>query len=152
MSDPCEEKCQGRAYGVFNEDGFPDKLPFAIFADRADALEWAEWQAEKWERGEGRYNADHCPIMRTDIYASYWNGDPEEDPKAGGFEDFMAGLFRAGAQAMREMLARFVEQGGGTGGGVEASVIAQSMRLNWHPGWGADPGRPEKVVGDCWEA
>lgn len=41
--------------------------------------------------------------------------------------------FMLGAQAMREMLARFVEQGGDP-------VIAQSMRLNWSPSWGNDPG------------
>jgi hypothetical protein len=45
-------------------------------------------------------------------------------------EDFIAGLL-----AMREMLARFVEQGGDP-------VIAQSMRLNWNPSWGVDPARP----------
>jgi hypothetical protein len=41
--------------------------------------------------------------------------------------------FVCGAQAMREMLARFVEQGGD-------KVTAQSMRLNWDPAWGNDPG------------
>lgn len=42
--------------------------------------------------------------------------------------------FRDGAQACREMLARFVEQGGDY-------TTAASIRANWHPGWGADPGR-----------
>lgn len=42
--------------------------------------------------------------------------------------------FRLGAQASREMMARFVEQGGN-------SVIANSIRANWNPQWGADPGR-----------
>lgn len=41
--------------------------------------------------------------------------------------------FLAGLVVMREMLARFVEQGGN-------QVIAQSMRLNWNPNWGKDPG------------
>lgn len=54
-------------------------------------------------------------------------------------------LFIAGAQAAREMMARFVEQGGD-------EATAQSIRANWHPGWGKDPGRPEKVIADCWEA
>ncbi len=49
-------------------------------------------------------------------------------------------LFRAGLQAMREMLARFVEQGGG------GEMIAQSLRANWNPSWGEDPGRPERVA------
>lgn len=44
--------------------------------------------------------------------------------------------FREGAQHMREMLARFVEQGGD-------AVTANSIRLNWNPTWGPDPGAPE---------
>jgi hypothetical protein len=43
--------------------------------------------------------------------------------------------FREGAQRMREMLARFTEQGG-------APIIANSLRLNWNPQWGDDPGEP----------
>jgi hypothetical protein len=46
--------------------------------------------------------------------------------------------FRRGAQACREMLARFVEQGGDT-------VTANSIRANWNPAWGTDPGAPEDV-------
>jgi hypothetical protein len=57
-------------------------------------------------------------------------------------------LFTAGLQAMREMLARFVEQGGGE---LEKK-IAQSMRLNWNPSWGKDPGRPQEIAKDCWSA
>lgn len=56
-------------------------------------------------------------------------------------------LFIGGLQAMREMLARFVEQGG-----TEINKqIADSIRLNWNPSWGKDPGRPQKVVSECWE-
>ena len=54
-------------------------------------------------------------------------------------------LFVAGAQAMREMLARFVEQGGDP-------KTAESIRANWNPNWGEDPGKPEKVINECWEA
>lgn len=44
--------------------------------------------------------------------------------------------FVHGAQACREMMARFIEQGG-----TETEcAIAESVRLNWHPGWGLDPG------------
>lgn len=43
--------------------------------------------------------------------------------------------FRQGAQEMREMLARFVEQGGDP-------VTAASIRANWPPSWGEDPGPP----------
>jgi hypothetical protein len=47
---------------------------------------------------------------------------------------------------MREMLARFVEQGGDP-------VIAQSIRANWHPGWGTDPGKlDDEIPNDCWSA
>ncbi len=53
--------------------------------------------------------------------------------------------FVNGAQACREMLARFVEQGGD-------AITAASIRANWHPGWGPDPGRPDDVAvtGKCW--
>jgi hypothetical protein len=40
-----------------------------------------------------------------------------------------------GLQDMREMLARFVEQGGD-------AEAAASMRANWNPEWGEDPGQP----------
>lgn len=54
-------------------------------------------------------------------------------------------MFVLGAQAAREMLARFVEQGGD-------HVTAASIRANWHPGWGKDPGRPKEVADDAWTA
>lgn len=55
-------------------------------------------------------------------------------------------LFIAGAQVMREMLARFVEQGGD-------ATTAQSIRANWNPSWGTDPGRWEgDIPQDCWSA
>ena len=58
-------------------------------------------------------------------------------------EDRAEEIFVGGLQAMREMLARFVEQGG-------HPVIAASMRANWNPSWGKDPGRPDAVAADCW--
>lgn len=45
--------------------------------------------------------------------------------------------FRQGAQACREMMARFVEQGGD-------ATTAASIRANWPPSWGPDPGPPVK--------
>jgi hypothetical protein len=57
-----------------------------------------------------------------------------EEASARADEAFVAGL-----QAMREMLARFVEQGGDT-------AIAQSIRLNWRADWGEDPGQPETIA------
>ena len=47
--------------------------------------------------------------------------------------------FRRGAQNGREMMARFVEQGGTE---TERNIAA-SIRANWHPGWGDDPGPPD---------
>lgn len=61
-------------------------------------------------------------------------------------DDRMEDAFRAGAQQMREMLARFVEQGGS-----EAEKnIAISIRANWVPNCGDDPGKPDDVYSDLW--
>jgi hypothetical protein len=50
----------------------------------------------------------------------------------------------AAARAMREMLARFVEQGGD-------ATTAASIRANWHPGWGEDPGKLDgEIPADFW--
>lgn len=55
-------------------------------------------------------------------------------------------LFISGAQIMREMLARFVEQGGD-------ATTAASIRANWVPDWGKDPGKWEgPIPTDCWLA
>jgi hypothetical protein len=69
------------------------------------------------------------------------------DPDVFGPED-IDNAFRAGAQQMREMLARFVEHGGDS----PATVIAQSMRANWVPGWGKDPGKPDDVYSNIDQA
>lgn len=48
------------------------------------------------------------------------------------------------ARVMREMLARFVE--------VESPTIAQSIRANWIPTWGADPGKFDgPIPSDVWQ-
>ena len=67
---------------------------------------------------------------------TYWDQDLHD-----GFvtDERAEEMFIEGAQAMREMLARFVEQGG-------HPEIAQSIRLNWNPSWGKDPGQPEVVA------
>lgn len=58
----------------------------------------------------------------------------------GGYtEERMQEAFVQGAQACREMTARFVEQGGDTS-------TAMSIRANWHPSWGVDPGKPGAVA------
>lgn len=59
--------------------------------------------------------------------------------------------FIAGAQQMREMLARFVEHTPGNPN-PDPKVVAQSMRLNWVPGWGGDPGKPDDVHSDIGDA
>lgn len=49
-------------------------------------------------------------------------------------EEQVRDSFVTGARAMREMLARFVEQGGD-------KTTAASLRANWNPSlWGAEPG------------
>ncbi len=51
--------------------------------------------------------------------------------------EFMIGA----AQVMREMFARFVEQGGD-------HVTAASIRANWNPSWGKDPGKWDGPIPD----
>lgn len=46
--------------------------------------------------------------------------------------------FRAGLLACREYMARFVEQGGN-------ATVAASIRANWWPSLGDDPGSPRKL-------
>jgi hypothetical protein len=67
------------------------------------------------------------------------------EPDFGGNDELREMAFRAGAAQMREMLARFIEQGG-------HPVLAQSMRLNWVPSWGDDPGQASIIVDDLWKA
>jgi hypothetical protein len=72
---------------------------------------------------------------------------PDEGLEGYVTEERAAEFFKGGLQAMREMLARFVEQGGTE----QEKNIAVSLRANWNPSWGTDPGRPGKVVDECWE-
>lgn len=75
-----------------------------------------------------------------------WGDGDDGDPYEGYVTESRAEeLFIAGAQACREMMARFVEQGGD-------ATTAASIRANWHPGWGKDPGRPDDVADDPWNA
>ena len=66
-------------------------------------------------------------------------GDNDDD--RGFSEERMDDAFRDGLQAMREMLARFVENAGD-------HTTAMSIRANWNPKWGEDPGRPETILDD----
>lgn len=70
-------------------------------------------------------------------------GDGDDGMDGWVTEERCEEAFVAGLQAMREMLARFVEQGGDP-------VIANSIRANWNPSWGTDPGKPEEIAKDAW--
>jgi len=52
---------------------------------------------------------------------------------------------------MREMLAKFIEQTPGDPN-PDPKIIAQSMRANWVPDWGKDPGNVDDVECDIWAA
>ncbi|MDA8251634.1 MAG: hypothetical protein M0Z28_21030 [Rhodospirillales bacterium] len=70
-----------------------------------------------------------------------WGDDDQGDC---GFSEDRVGeigtaCFRRGAQICREMMARFVEQGGN-------ATTAASIRANWNPAWGDDPGRPDDAM------
>jgi hypothetical protein len=73
-----------------------------------------------------------------------WGDDPSDGLDGYITEERGEDLFRGGLQAMREMLARFVEQGGD-------SATAASIRTNWNPSWGPDPGQPEEIAKGPWE-
>ena len=70
--------------------------------------------------------------------------DSNDDNEGYVTEDRAEEMFVLGAQACREMMARFVES--------QDPVIANSIRLNWHPGWGKDPGKLDEVPNDAWSA
>jgi len=71
-------------------------------------------------------------------------GDGDDGMDGYVTEEQAAASFVHGARAMREMLARFVEQGGD-------SNTAMSIRANWNPSWGADPGRPASIASEAFE-
>lgn len=73
-------------------------------------------------------------------------GDNGDDNPGYVTEERAAEMFISGAQIMREMLARFVEWGGDT-------TTANSIRANWVPDWGKDPGKwDEPIPSDPWSA
>ncbi len=81
--------------------------------------------------------------------SSNYPPDFDYDVDSGAHEDCVRvedaeKCFQSGLQAMREMLARFVEYGG-------HPEVAQSMRLNWNPSWGKDPGKPEEIANN-WDS
>ncbi len=62
-------------------------------------------------------------------------GDGDDGMNGYVTEERARELFIEGAQACREMMARFVS--------VDSQVIAGSIRANWNPSWGPDPGKLE---------
>lgn len=79
-------------------------------------------------------------------YEAWGDGDDMSAPDGYVTDEVAVERFVLGAQAMREMLARFVEQGGD-------SVTANSIRRNWVPSWGVDPGKLDgDIPSDCWSA
>lgn len=72
-----------------------------------------------------------------------WNEDESHAPD--GYvpqdesDEQVREAFVRGAQACREMMARFIEQSGD-------ATTAMSVRANWHPAWGKDPGKPEGEI------
>lgn len=68
-------------------------------------------------------------------YEAWGDGDDGDDRfTADRVQEIANEAFRRGVQASREMMARFVEQGGD-------AATAQSIRANWNPNWGDEPGR-----------
>lgn len=71
-------------------------------------------------------------------------GDGDDGMDGYVTEDRAQEMAITAARVMREMLARFVE--------AESPTIAQSIRANWIPSWGADPGKYEgPLPGDVWQ-
>lgn len=71
-------------------------------------------------------------------------GDGGDQDDGGFTEDRVREIALSAAGVMREMLARFVE--------VENPNIAESIRANWIPSWGDDPGKLEgPIPSDIWQ-
>lgn len=76
-------------------------------------------------------------------YEAWGDGDDDDGRVT---DERAVEMFISGAQVMREMLARFVEQGGD-------ATTAMSIRANWVPSWGDDPGKWEgPIPAGPWEA
>lgn len=74
-----------------------------------------------------------------------WLEDDTGGPEGYVTEERAEEMFIAGAQACREMMARFVE--------CESPTIAASIRANWSPSWGPDPGKLEgELPKSAWDA
>jgi hypothetical protein len=124
-----------------------------------------EWDRVKIIRAENGFKGDHSILQRDCLKAATAAiealtatappSDSEElhpldleEIREQQFNAAMEASFRHGAQSMREMLARFVENSPPT----DLKVMAGSMRANWYPAWGDDPGQtselPRNALGD----
>lgn len=82
-----------------------------------------------------------CSTSQTTTEAHTWETPELEQLAAAAQEGYQNPIaqvaFRAGFIFCREYMARFVEQGGD-------ATTAQSIRANWIPHFGVDPGGPRK--------
>lgn len=97
--------------------------------------EFAQNNSPRGQVGRGISDADLAELVEGARYALHTL------PAGADFVDFLCRnpinqvYFRAGLLACREYMARFVESGGD-------KVTAQSIRANWWPSLGDDPGPP----------
>lgn len=66
-----------------------------------------------------------------------WGDDGLDGPDGYVTDERAEEYFVGGLVAMREMLAQFIE--------VQDPTMAQSIRANWKPEWGNDPGKPDAI-------
>ena len=77
----------------------------------------------EFEKGESRFAANMN--VNAEVQQAFYN-------------PAVTVRFRAGILVCREIMARFVEQGGD-------SKTAESIRANWFPALGPDPGKPRQL-------
>ena len=66
-----------------------------------------------------------------------WGDDGLDGPDGYVTDERAEEYFVGGLVAMREMLAQFIE--------TQDPTMAQSIRANWKPEWGEDPGNPDAI-------
>lgn len=101
-----------------------------------------EYAADAWNRRATLSDAPTEPVGAVNGEEQPEWSSPELERLAceaqQGYQNPVAQVaFRAGFLLCREYMARFVEQGGDTN-------TAASIRANWIPAFGADPGPPRK--------
>ena len=66
-----------------------------------------------------------------------WGDEGLDGPDGYVTDERAQEYFIGGLVAMREMLAQFIEP--------QDPTMAQSIRANWKPEWGKDPGKPDAI-------